>query len=83
MTGTQAGRLDVRGLDPPEPLLRVLEAAEALAPGDAIEVIHDRRPLLLYPQLEERGLVHDTDEPGPGVVRIRIRRAAAARGAPA
>jgi uncharacterized protein (DUF2249 family) len=82
VTDARARHLDVRGLDPPEPLLRVLEAAEALAPGEAIEVIHDRRPLLLYPQLEERGLVHDTDEPAPGVVRIRIRRAAA-RGAPA
>jgi hypothetical protein len=61
----------------------VLEAVEALGPGDGIEVIHDRRPLLLYPQLDERGLVHHTDEPEPGVVRIRIRRGGAAPGDPA
>ena len=32
------------------------------------------RPLLLYPQLEDRGFNHDTDEREPGVVRVRIRR---------
>jgi hypothetical protein len=40
-------------------------------------VVHERRPLFLYPQLEDRGFVHETDEPEPDVVRIRIRRAAA------
>ena len=35
---------------------------------------HDRRPVFLYPQLDERGLEHQTDEPEPGVVRIVIRK---------
>ena len=30
--------------------------------------------MFLYPQLDERGFVHETDEPEPGLVRIRIRR---------
>jgi uncharacterized protein (DUF2249 family) len=66
--------LDVRGLEPPQPMVRVLEAAERLAPGGELEVRHDRRPTFLYPQLDERGFVHETDEPEPGLVRIRIRR---------
>jgi uncharacterized protein (DUF2249 family) len=70
--------LDVRGLEPPLPMLRVLERAEALPPGGALEVRHDRRPLFLYPQLEERGFTYETDEPEPGVVRIRIHRGATA-----
>jgi hypothetical protein len=37
-------------------------------------VRHDRRPIFLYPQLEERGFAHVTDEPEPGLVRIVIRR---------
>jgi len=67
-------RLDVRGLEPPLPLVRILEAAEALTAGQRLEVLHDRRPLFLYPQLEARGLRHVTDEPEPGLVRIAISR---------
>jgi len=66
--------LDVRGLEPPQPMVRVLDAIERLAPGAELEVRHDRRPIFLYPQLEERGCLHETDEPEPGLVRIRIRR---------
>lgn len=66
--------LDVRGLEPPEPMVRVLEEVDRLGPGGELEVHHDRRPTFLYPQLDERGLTHVTDEPEPGLVRIRIRR---------
>jgi uncharacterized protein (DUF2249 family) len=66
--------LDVRGLEPPQPLLRVLQEIDRLGPAAELEVCHDRRPILLYPQLEERGFVHETDEPEPGLVRIVIRR---------
>jgi uncharacterized protein (DUF2249 family) len=68
--------LDVRGLEPPQPMQRVLEEIERLGPGAELEVRHDRRPLFLYPQLDERGFVHETDEPEPGLVRILIRRGA-------
>lgn len=67
-------RLDVRGLEPPQPMVRVLEALDALPPGGSLEVVHDRRPVFLYPQLDDRAFIHETDEPEPGVVRIRIRR---------
>ncbi len=66
--------LDVRGLEPPEPMVRVLKALDRLAPGQRLEVRHGRRPTLLYPQLEERGFVHETDEPESGLVRIVIRQ---------
>lgn len=66
--------VDVRGLEPPQPMVRVLEALDGLGVGQRLEVIHDRRPLFLYPQLDERGFVHATDEPEPGVVRITVRR---------
>jgi len=66
--------LDVRGLEPPEPMVRVLKALDRLAPGQRLEVRHSRRPTLLYPQLEDRGFVHETDEPESGLVRIVIRQ---------
>jgi uncharacterized protein (DUF2249 family) len=53
-------------------MVRVLEAIETLAPGDRLEVWHDRRPVFLYPQLDARGCRHATDEPEPGLVRIVI-----------
>ena len=66
--------VDVRGLEPPEPMVRVLERLDALRPGQRLVVLHERRPMLLYPQLDERGFTHETDEPEPGLVRIVVRR---------
>ena len=73
-TATAAAPLDVRGLEPPEPMVRVLAALETLGPGQTLEVLHERRPMFLYPQLDDRGFVHQTEELGPGLVRIVIRR---------
>jgi uncharacterized protein (DUF2249 family) len=75
-------RLDVRNLEPPEPMVRVLLALDTLAADATLEVLHDRRPVFLYPQLEERGFRHETREIEPGLVRILIRRAAGPAGGP-
>ncbi|KJS07994.1 MAG: universal stress protein [Hoeflea sp. BRH_c9] len=47
--------LDNRGLMPPEPMVKVLGAAEAMLPGEVMEVLLDREPSFLFPQLAERG----------------------------
>jgi uncharacterized protein (DUF2249 family) len=70
--------LDVRGLPPPQPLVQALERVETLGPGERLELIHDRRPMLLYPHLERLGLAHETSEPEPGLVRVLITRRASA-----
>ncbi len=67
--------LDVRGLEPPLPLVRVLQRLETLGANERLEMIHDRKPMLLYPQLDARGFVHETTEPALGVVRVLIARA--------
>ena len=69
--------LDLRGLEPPEPMLRVLERLDTIGPGQSLTVLHDRRPVFLYPQLDARGFHHDTEDLEPGLVRIVIRRAEA------
>ncbi len=58
---TEAGaELDVRGLEPPQPLRAVLAA---IAGGHLpLRVIHHRAPALLYPRLEEQGLRWATTE---------------------
>jgi uncharacterized protein (DUF2249 family) len=75
--GPRSLTIDVRGLEPPEPMVRILDAVERLQPGDRIEVLHERRPMFLYPQLDERGFLHETDESEPGMVRIEIRHGGA------
>ena len=75
--GTAVGdveTIDVRGLEPPLPMVRVLERLDALPPGGTLRVLHERRPMFLYPQLDHRGFRHGTDELAPGVVEIVIRR---------
>lgn len=79
---TETVTLDVRGLEPPHPMVRILERLDALTGGSELIVLHERRPLFLYPQLEERGYVHQTDEPEPGLIRIRIRRRVDSDGVP-
>jgi uncharacterized protein (DUF2249 family) len=74
--GADVAVLDVRGLEPPEPMVQILERLDTLAPGQRLVVLHERRPMLLYPQLDERGFRHDTEEPEPGLVRITIRHPA-------
>ena len=48
-------RLDNRDLEPPEPMVRILGAAEKLAPGETLSALLRREPVFLFPQLEKRG----------------------------
>ena len=48
-------QLDSRGLQPPEPMVKILAALRALADGDRLVVAMDREPVLLYSELERRG----------------------------
>ncbi len=47
--------LDNRGLQPPEPMVRILRALAEISAQDQLVVLMDREPLLLYPELERRG----------------------------
>lgn len=47
--------LDVSALEPPEPLVQVLDAAAALQSGEYLRARLPREPYPLYPLLEERG----------------------------
>ncbi|HMM15460.1 MAG TPA: DUF2249 domain-containing protein [Parvibaculum sp.] len=66
--------LDNRGLMPPEPLVRTLEAMEELAIGEVLEIWNDRDPVLLYPELETRGHLAHRDMRGAEGYRILIRK---------
>lgn len=69
--------LDVRNLEPPEPMVRTLAALEELPPGGTLVQLNVRVPQFLLPRLEERGFAYEIREQGPDLVRVFIRRAAA------
>lgn len=65
--------LDNRGLMPPEPLVATLEALEDMSPGEVLEGLFDREPLLLYPELDTRGHLYRCEKIGPSEYRVLIR----------
>ncbi|MDD5240491.1 MAG: DUF2249 domain-containing protein [Sulfuricella sp.] len=74
--------LDVRGLEPPEPLERALDAVAALQPGERVRMIHSREPCLLYPLLEKRGFQHRAEAKAEDHHEILIWRRDDAEAAP-
>ena len=64
--------LDVRGLQPPEPLMRTLAALESLPRGHTLVHVNDRVPQLLLPMLAERGFACELDESLADRVLLRI-----------
>jgi len=68
--------IDVSELVPPEPMVKILRALEELPPGSTLRVHHHRRPMFLYPRLDELGYPHRTRELESGQVEILIHKPA-------
>lgn len=49
--------LDNRDLEPPEPMVRILGATEAMQAGEVLSALLSREPVFLFPELAKRG--HD------------------------
>jgi hypothetical protein len=64
--------LDVTGLEPPEPMIRTLEALEALPPGGTLIQLNVRVPQFLLPQLRARGFTYQVHEEANDRVRLVI-----------
>ena len=67
--------LDARGLEPPQPLVVILEALAGLPEGAEMRACTDRRPMHLYALLEQRGFTGETEEQHDGSFITTIRRA--------
>ena len=72
--------LDARGLEPPEPMERVLQTLALLRPGQAIRLLLHREPFPLYPLLAQRGCGHASHRAPDGSYVILIRPLAAEAG---
>jgi uncharacterized protein (DUF2249 family) len=66
--------LDARGLEPPQPMVRILEALATVPNGSVLYAKTDRRPMHLYAQLEARGFSGETHAAGDGSYITRIQR---------
>ena len=64
--------LDVRGLEPPQPMIRILEKLVDLGPGGQLLVRHHREPVLLYEKLALRGYAARCDKRGEGDYLVHI-----------
>jgi hypothetical protein len=66
--------IDVRGLSPPQPLVAIVGLIEAIDETRAVVAHLDRDPLMLYPELAERGWAAQRLDAPAGEVRIRLTR---------
>ena len=66
--------LDVRGLEPPEPLVRTMAALGSLLPGQELVQVNARVPRFLLPLLAERGYAVEIEESESNRVLVHIRR---------
>jgi uncharacterized protein (DUF2249 family) len=66
--------VDARGLMPPHPLAKILEAVAVLPPGAELRARTDWRPIHLLAQLEQRGFTAVTEEQPDASFITRIRR---------
>jgi hypothetical protein len=64
--------LDVRGLEPPEPMQRTLEALADLPPGGTLIQLNVRVPQMLLPQLDARGYTYVVHTEADDRVRVVI-----------
>ncbi|MDP4244115.1 MAG: DUF2249 domain-containing protein [Bacteroidota bacterium] len=71
---TSVIELDVSGLEPPEPMRRILITLGTLPTDSSLAVQHHREPFLLYEQLQERGYVWSTIRLADDLFRITITR---------
>lgn len=72
--GPKALVVDARGLEPPQPLAKILEAVANLPANTELCARTDRRPMHLYAHLEERGFTAETKEQSDGSFLTHIRR---------
>jgi TusA-related sulfurtransferase len=73
--GAMTLEVDARGLEPPEPMIRILAAVETLGAGGVLRARTDRRPVYLLETLSARGVRRVTEEQTHGHWIITLRRA--------
>ena len=73
---TQDITLDVRGMEPPEPLEKMLQAIEGFGVGDRLKLVIDCRPQPLFRILERSGFAYHEEVGSASRYEITIWRRA-------
>jgi TusA-related sulfurtransferase len=66
-------RIDVRNMEPPQPMIRVVQVLEKLQEGDVLEVLGSRPFTYLLPKLSEMGYEYELRETEEGFL-LRVWR---------
>lgn len=66
--------VDCRELEPPEPMVKVLEAVEKMGKEEAVLMLHRKKPALLLPRLKEKGLDFELTEKEDESIELLIWR---------
>ncbi len=64
--------LDVRGMQAPEPIERVLTTIDGFKPGDTLKLVIDCHPVPLFRMLERNGYAYRTDAGTESTYEITI-----------
>jgi uncharacterized protein (DUF2249 family) len=66
--------IDVRGLEPPEPMVKIIETLPQIDKDSVLLVHHHREPVMLYDKLEHLGYQASTEKVSEGYYKVRITR---------
>ncbi len=66
--------IDVSALGPPEPMVAILQLIERPGIEGPVIVHHNREPVNLYPELIERGWVHEIISRSNTEIRLKLTR---------
>jgi len=64
--------VDARGLEPPQPMMKILEALAGIEPGGQLVALTDRPPRFLHAKLDDRGYRYVTEKTKDGWCETRI-----------
>ena len=64
--------IDVRGLAPPQPMVKILALIQSIRDATDVVVHHERDPQFLYPELAQIGWRASRVDAPPGEVRLRL-----------
>lgn len=73
-SGKKIIRLDNRGLEPPQPMIRTLNALEKLGTGDEVIIHNDRVPVFLIEELNSLGYAFTIEEQEDGTAQVFIQK---------
>lgn len=65
-------KLDNRGLEPPQPMVRTLIKLEKASPGDLVIIHNDRVPMFLIEELHALGYPYEVDQQEDGTAIVTI-----------